>query len=98
MREAFTALEREGLLVSSSHRGVVVFCPSIDDLHQIYEIRIPLEALAAEKAAELITDDDLAQIGELLAEMARSTADMDRYPELNRRFIRASTRSPSGRS
>lgn len=86
VREAFTALEREGLLVSSSHRGVVVFCPSVDDLHQIYEVRIPLEALAAEKAAERITDEDLAELEQLLGEMARSTADTRRYPELNRAF------------
>ena len=61
VREAFAALEREGLLVSSPHRGVVVFKPTVEDLKETYEIRIPLEALATEKAAENMTDDDLVR-------------------------------------
>ena len=86
VREAFAALEREGLLVSSPHRGVVVFKPTVEDLKETYEIRIPLEALATEKAAENMTDDDLAAIKRLLDRMADAADDRKRYSKLNLEF------------
>lgn len=85
VREAFAALEREGLLINSPHRGVVVFQPSLDDLYQTYEIRIPLEALAATKAVPNMTSADLAEIKKQLDAM-----DVDvtprRYSALNMAF------------
>src|SRR3954449_10902511 len=48
VREAFVALQGEGLLLGDPHRGVVVFRPSRADLRENYEIRVALEALAAE--------------------------------------------------
>jgi DNA-binding GntR family transcriptional regulator len=86
VREAFAALEREGLLVSSPHRGVVVFKPTVEDLKETYEIRIPLEALATEKAAENMTDDDLVAIKRLLDRMADAADDRKRYSRLNLEF------------
>ena len=86
VREAFAALEREGLLVSSPHRGVVVFKPTAEDLKETYEIRIPLEALATEKAVENMTDGDLAEIKRWLDRMADAADDRKRYSKLNREF------------
>ena len=86
VREAFAALEREGLLVSSPHRGVVVFKPTVEDLKETYEIRIPLEALATEKAAEHMTDANLAEIKRLLDRMADAADDRKRYSKLNLEF------------
>jgi DNA-binding GntR family transcriptional regulator len=86
VREAFAALEKEGLLVSFPHRGVVVFQPSIDDLSEIYEIRIPLEVLAIEKAVPNIDDVELAVLERLLGEMAASKDDSATYQQLNTDF------------
>jgi len=86
VREAFATLEREGLLVSSAHRGVVVFQPTVDDLKETYEIRIPLEALATEKAVENITDEDLAELKRLIDRMAATGNDRTRYSKLNLEF------------
>ena len=69
VREAFTSLAREGLVRQDAHRGVVVFVPSREDLEQNYEIRIALEPLATELAAKNVTNDDLARLDALLAEM-----------------------------
>ena len=85
VREAFAALLREGLVVGDSHRGVVVFRPSLDDLHENYEIRIALESLATSKAAERITEPQLAGLDDLLAKM-RGVRDPIEYFALNRRF------------
>lgn len=85
VREAFAALLREGLVVGDSHRGVVVFRPSLEDLRENYEIRIVLESLATEKAAEKINEQQLAALDELLARM-RGVRDPIEYFALNRRF------------
>jgi DNA-binding GntR family transcriptional regulator len=79
-------LEREGLLVGSPHRGMIVFHPTIDDLRETYEIRIPLEALATEKAVTNMTPDDIAALRDLLSQMGRATDDSVLYNELNRQF------------
>lgn len=86
VREAFTALEREGLLVSSPHKGVVVFRPTIEDLKETYEIRIPLEALATEIGVQNMTDGDLGRLKALLDRMGDAAKDADRYGELNTQF------------
>lgn len=85
VREAFAALEREGMLVSSAQRGVVVFRPSSEDLRELYEIRIPLEALATEKAVPRLDAEDLQALSALLSQMD-GTADRHAYQELNRAF------------
>lgn len=85
VREAFAALQREGLLVGDPHRGVVVFRPSVHDLRENYEMRVELEALASRKAAELITDEDLAELDVLLQRM-HETADPIEYFRINGEF------------
>jgi DNA-binding GntR family transcriptional regulator len=59
VREAFSALEREGLLVRTPHRGVVVFQPKVEDLIETYELRIVLERLATERAVPNLTPEAL---------------------------------------
>ncbi len=86
VRAALAVLEREGLLVGSPHRGRVVFRPTIDDLRELYDIRIPLEALATEKAVPNLTAEDLSALDVLLARMEEATGDRDRYMLLNREF------------
>lgn len=79
VRESFVKLEREGLLVSSAHRGVVVFEPTTEELNELYEIRIPLESLATELAVPNLTDEDLATMNDCLDGMKRAgeTGDAD---------------------
>lgn len=86
VREAFSLLEREGLVVSIPHRGAIVFRPTVDDLRETYEIRIPLEVLATKKAAENATDDELETIGGIVEAMRTAVTDPDRYTQLNREF------------
>jgi DNA-binding GntR family transcriptional regulator len=69
VREAFTALAREGFVRQDAHRGVEVFRPTLEDIRENYEIRLALEPLAAQLAAKQITDDELAQAERLMLEM-----------------------------
>lgn len=87
VREAFTALAREGLVRHDPQRGVVVFSPSPEDVRENYEIRIALEPLAAEIAARNISDDELRQLDDLLARMGKVKRQLD-YQRLNREFHR----------
>jgi len=89
VREAFAALEHEGLVVSIPHKGIVVFEPTLSDLQEAYEIRQTLEVLAAEHAAPLMTDADLQDLSELLIQMEGlkgGAVDHPRFLELNRAF------------
>ena len=86
VREAFAALEREGVLVGTPHRGVIVFQPTIDDLTETYEIRIPLETLATELAVKRMTLTDIDQLETVLKEMENAKRDGARYTNLNTRF------------
>ncbi len=86
VREAFSALEREGLLVSSPHRGVVVFRPTVEDLRETYEIRIALESLSIAAAVPRLTDNDLDHLDGLIAQMADAAGDPVLHGALNRDF------------
>jgi DNA-binding GntR family transcriptional regulator len=88
VREAFAALEREGLIQSNAHRGVIVFEPSGVDLREFYEIRIPLEALATERAACNLSDRELERMRAQLArlETANAKSDWKLSSEINDEF------------
>lgn len=87
VREALAALHREGLVSSDAHKGVVVFRPTSEDLHETYEMRMALEVLATEKAVPNLTRKDLGALREFLDEMATlEPGDADRYPGLNGAF------------
>jgi DNA-binding GntR family transcriptional regulator len=59
LREALRHLEQEGLVVTSPHRGTFVVNPTIDEIKDMYGLRIALEGYAAEQAAQFITPEDL---------------------------------------
>jgi len=62
VREALRLLEEEGLVVKESRRGVRVTSIGIEDLDEVYSCRILLEALAAERAAQNRSQQDLLEI------------------------------------
>lgn len=62
VREAVSRLVAEGLLIKTGNRTAHVFRPSLAELLEIYEIRTPLESLAARLAC---TAADEAFLGRL---------------------------------
>ena len=66
VREAIRRLEQESIIEDSS-RGMVVIGISREDIPDMYEIRIHIESLAAGRAAENISDEDLAKMEEILS-------------------------------
>lgn len=72
VREAFGLLAAEGLIVVVPQRGSFVSQLRIDDILEIYQIRTPLECMAARIAAETMDEAMLAELDRLVeAEAAR---------------------------
>lgn len=67
VREAIRQLELEGLVQSIPNKETVVAGITDEDVQDIYLIRSRLEGLAARKAAERITEEDLQEMEEVLA-------------------------------
>ena len=85
VREAFGLLQADGLVQIDTHRGVTVFLPTIQDLIEHYEIRMALEMLAVEKAAEHFQAHDAPPLVTLLDAM-HATTNTALYVEMNQQF------------
>jgi DNA-binding GntR family transcriptional regulator len=74
VRDAFTLLEREGLVRSSRNRGVSVVEFASSDLQEIFTLRSALEPLAISLAVRRGNAGDLAELDARLAEMTAAFA------------------------
>ncbi len=72
VREALRALEYEGLVDSTPNRGFTVTGLDPEDIEEIYDIRITLEAHAVRLAIPLLTDEDMDDLTRLYEEMEHS--------------------------
>lgn len=52
VREAFRRLQHEGLLVYTPRRGWKVYTLTLEDIHEIFDIKVSIESMVARKAAE----------------------------------------------
>ena len=75
VREAIRRLEQENLVVMIPRKGAYVAGISLKDIHEVYEIRAALEALALELAAAYITDEELAELARQVSEEEAMTED-----------------------
>lgn len=66
IRDALKRLEQEELLENVSGRGLMVKKITINEVDEIYMIRLTLEVLAAKKAMENITESEISEIEVLL--------------------------------
>jgi DNA-binding GntR family transcriptional regulator len=60
VREAYRRLALEGLLVHRPRRGYLAPEITVDELDELYEMRLVLEAMSARRAAEIGDEDHLA--------------------------------------
>jgi DNA-binding GntR family transcriptional regulator len=85
VREALRQLEAEGLVTFYPHRGAVVSALSYQEVQEIYEIRIPLEATALRLALPRLTRRDLERAEGILEAIDRET-EVAKWSGLNREF------------
>jgi DNA-binding GntR family transcriptional regulator len=86
VREAFGLLAAEGLIVVIPQRGSFVSPLRIDDLLEIYQIRTPLECMAARIAAEAMDEPTLAELGRLVEAEAAAHGTRAARESLDRSF------------
>lgn len=70
IREAIRKLELEGLVVMVPRKGAYVAGLSLKDIADVFEIRRALEGLAAELAADRITEEELETLERYLVVIA----------------------------
>jgi DNA-binding GntR family transcriptional regulator len=92
VREALTRLEQDGL-VNKTERGMTVRERTPEEILDIYEVRISLEATAARIAAERHTALDRVRLERLLARVEESSPKAEKkvgplHAERNREFHR----------
>jgi DNA-binding GntR family transcriptional regulator len=92
VREALISLEAEALVVNIPRRGSYVADLTADDVRDHYHIYGLVSAVAAERAAERLTDEQLAEMAAMLAEMEVSR-DPARLETLNHQFHRMINRA-----
>ena len=95
VREALRVLEREGFVRLIPNRGAIVRELSIQDIREVYQIRIELEGLAARLAAPLAADEQIRELRHLVSLMREASEhdDIHRLLELNKRFHETCYRS-----
>lgn len=77
LREALRLLERDGLVHQEGNHKARVAKFSADDIREIYEVRLQLEAAAAERAAKRIAPNVLAELRAVADELSRRNRDVD---------------------
>ncbi|HEY8532349.1 MAG TPA: GntR family transcriptional regulator [Micromonospora sp.] len=87
IREALLRLEQDGLIVRTE-RGPVVRSRSPEEILDIYEVRIALEATAARSAALRRTDHDIRAMRQALAMVVSNPNDPAELVKVNTAFHR----------
>ncbi len=77
IREALRKLELEGFIIMVPRKGAYVADFSLRDLEDIFEVRKSLEGLAAELAAERVTEEELVKLEQLLKEKSKAIENND---------------------
>jgi DNA-binding GntR family transcriptional regulator len=85
---ALKRLEADGLIEIIPQVGCRVLQREHEEISETFTIRAALEALGAERAAERITDRELASLEQVLtaAEAAASAGDAEAYEQANQAF------------
>ncbi|MQA73408.1 MAG: FCD domain-containing protein [Solirubrobacterales bacterium] len=75
IREALRRLDSAGLVENIPHRGARVTELSVEDLREVYTVRLELEPLAVREAAASFTDEDAQAANEALERHRRAIED-----------------------
>lgn len=85
VREALRTLASEGLISIDVHRGAVVRELTLDDVREIYDLRLKLEPILIERAFPKITESKLKEAREIYQSLC-NTREIDEWTLLNYQF------------
>jgi DNA-binding GntR family transcriptional regulator len=87
VREALAVLQRDGLVEAFPRKGYLVTALTVNDLKELFELRIALEGTAAAMAASTITEFELDILERLQASPSNSKQpDIAKFLEKNHEF------------
>lgn len=86
VREAFRRLAAEGLLLIRANRGAIVRALDAAEMHEVFEMRAVLEALAAGIAATRMTPKEMTTLEYLLDRMESVNEDFPEWVTRHREF------------
>lgn len=72
VREALSALERDGIVVSVPRRGYFVIQFTGKDIEEIYSLRALLEVGALQRAVKRFTNEDIAQMQGIIDDLGKA--------------------------
>ncbi|NPD16835.1 GntR family transcriptional regulator [Xinfangfangia sp. D13-10-4-6] len=82
VREALRLIEKEGLITSERGRQVVISPTSMDDLDELYALRIKLDTTTVRSTVPDLTEADIAGMRDCLAQM-KASADPAHFAEFD---------------
>ncbi len=85
LREALKQLAAEGFVTIASHKGAVVAELSIQEVEELFEIRLKLETWLLQQAIPAIAEGDLTALEKIVEEQRRPDI-LPRWGEINWRF------------
>jgi DNA-binding GntR family transcriptional regulator len=88
VREALRALEYEGLVTSEPHRGFTVTALDMEDVEEVYDLRVLLEGEAVRLAIPLLTNEDIAELDGLFSSMTASDDPDEQLAARERFYLR----------
>jgi len=88
LREALRMLQAEGLIQSQANRMVRITPMSLEDLEQVYAVRIVVEAMGASLSVPKLTDQDVAELAASLARLEEVSrlSDLEDWETRHRQF------------
>jgi DNA-binding GntR family transcriptional regulator len=88
VREALFQLEAEGLVLIEPHKGAIVSAFSLEEIDDVFDLRVLLEPRLLAQSAPLLAAQDFAEASALDAEFARAIAaqDVAQWGQLNARL------------
>ncbi len=88
VREALFQLEAEGLVLIEPHKGAVVSAFSLEEIEDVFDLRVLLEPRMLAQSAPRLTPQDLAEASALDAQFRSAIAarDMAQWGQLNARY------------
>ncbi len=94
VREALAILQRDGLVEALPRKGYLVTPLTVNDVHELFQLRMALEGTAAELAATRITEEELAYLESLQPkESTGGDPNLAKFLENNRKFHLAVARA-----
>lgn len=81
VREGLRRLEHEGLLINQARRGWRVYTLSLEDIHEIFDVKEAVEGMLARCAAECSNDELRDTLAQALAQMnlAAEAGDIEKW-------------------